>query len=423
MSINVPSILFLGVCERAHDAYDIGDQTSKTNILGLKRHIAVSHVPCTLVGLKYVFAFRIGEILPDPFDVRFEYMGKLVGGLKLHFETVEREISSRPMHAQTKLILTDSWCLHFVDISDQHLFLHEGPHTATLATGDVIGAIYIATPRFTAPLEQSEIDAIRSNPAATKSIKLDINCKHCGDSIRTYCSISEDTRDLESEGYRPSTLLPDEFRCTCGESVVPLDNLRRNFHGALRNVRRDNNVALARLYERSAIEDILKRFRKLITEKHVEEIYQKFLEENKICFALFTPSRLWLKPSILGKFNADFALLDSRNDLLLIEIEKPHTKILKRNGGMHSELQAAFDQARDWLTIVDDHKLAVLDCLKVERSDVNLIRSIVIAGSDVGNVPDHLRALKSHDHHRIRFMTFDDVVRSVKTTLSTINES
>lgn len=40
---------------------------------------------------------------------------------------------------------------------------------------------------------------------------------------------------------------------------------------------------------------------------------------------------------------------------------------MKKDGGVAAPLSHAFDQVRDWLHTVDEHRLAVLDSLKIDR--------------------------------------------------------
>ena len=62
----------------------------------------------------------------------------------------------------------------------------------------------------------------------------------------------------------------------------------------------------------------------------------------------------------------DFAIVTYQHELILIELEKPSTRLLKADGNIHSELQHALGQAREWLRHADDHRMAVLQCIGVE---------------------------------------------------------
>ncbi|MCI5158052.1 MAG: DUF4263 domain-containing protein [Candidatus Electrothrix sp. AUS1_2] len=82
----------------------------------------------------------------------------------------------------------------------------------------------------------------------------------------------------------------------------------------------------------------------------------------------YLPSeKLFPKPPILTFFYADFAVVIPQRELILIELEKTTTRLMKKDGGVAAPLSHAFDQVRDWLHTVDEHRLAVLDSLKIDR--------------------------------------------------------
>ncbi len=87
---------------------------------------------------------------------------------------------------------------------------------------------------------------------------------------------------------------------------------------------------------------------------------------------------------------------------------------------MHSELNHAFDQVRDWLHVVDEHRLAVLDTLNIDRSRVSTIRGVVIAGRDVGYDAQNLRRLKGSDWGKISLLTYDDLLFSLDSLIGKI---
>jgi hypothetical protein len=110
---------------------------------------------------------------------------------------------------------------------------------------------------------------------------------------------------------------------------------------------------------------------------------------------------------------ADFSIVTPQKELILIEIENTRTRLLKKDGGMAAPLSHAFDQVQDWLHVVNDHKLAVLDTLNVHRDMVSTVRGVVIAGRDKGQDAAHLKRLKGIDRGRVSFLTFDDLLFSV----------
>jgi len=132
----------------------------------------------------------------------------------------------------------------------------------------------------------------------------------------------------------------------------------------------------------------------------------------------FSPERIFFKARILTFRDTDFAVLNSQCQLLLIELERANKKLLKKDGGVHSELQHAFDQTRDWLRISDDQRIAVLDCIGIDRKDVGSVHAVVIAGRDADCDPEHLRKLKGNDFGRTSFMTYDDLLAGLDALIS-----
>jgi hypothetical protein len=123
----------------------------------------------------------------------------------------------------------------------------------------------------------------------------------------------------------------------------------------------------------------------------------------------FPAERLFPKPPILTFFFADFAVVTPQRELILIELEKTSTRLLKKDGGVAADLSHAFDQVRDWLHTIDEHRLAVLDSLKIDREQVSIVRGVVIAGRDIGYDAHHLRKLKGTDWGRVALLTYDDL--------------
>jgi hypothetical protein len=109
--------------------------------------------------------------------------------------------------------------------------------------------------------------------------------------------------------------------------------------------------------------------------------------------------------------------------LLLIELEKPQTRILKQDGGVHSELQHAFDQVRDWLHLADEHRRAFIECIGADPKKVGAVKGVVIAGRDGGYNADHLRKLKGVDFGRIKFMSYDDLFASFEALLRALDQT
>ena len=59
-----------------------------------------------------------------------------------------------------------------------------------------------------------------------------------------------------------------------------------------------------------------------------------------------------------------------------------NTRLMTKRGAVASDLEHAFHQVRSWLSVVDEHRLAVLATLNVDRASVAAVRAVVIAGRD-----------------------------------------
>jgi hypothetical protein len=153
-----------------------------------------------------------------------------------------------------------------------------------------------------------------------------------------------------------------------------------------------SEIRITPLYEKDVLQDIYQRFVSLLTRNPGEEVLQKFIEENPILLHQFPAEKLFFKPAILTYFKADFAVLTSQKELILIEIETTKTRLLRQNGDMAAPLSHSIDQVRNWLHVVDEHRLAVVNSLGIDR--VSAVRGVVIAGRDAPYNAEHLRQFK-----------------------------
>jgi hypothetical protein len=213
----------------------------------------------------------------------------------------------------------------------------------------------------------------------------------------------------EQKGFTYYKELPDTFVCDCGKTKFGLEYLRIGMHGFLN---RDAGFSVGQLsyvqqYARSQLTDISGSFLKLLRTEKKEEAIQKFLEKNKVLFARFHARKLFLKPRILGKFNADFAVLDSEGVLTFIEIERPNMRLFKSNGHLRADFNHAYEQVHDWLHEVVKHRYAVIEGLGLKQDQVLSIRGCVIAGREEVESREHLSRHMSQPRSNIDFLTFD----------------
>lgn len=116
---------------------------------------------------------------------------------------------------------------------------------------------------------------------------------------------------------------------------------------------------------RSIVEDILKDWLELLTRKHKEEIYHKFLSEHAGFFLKYqTEVNLFISKLRFGAdFITDFVVgRDQHSDGLwyeLIEIETPHEPPFNQKGNPSARLSVAIQQVQNWRRWIIDNRREV----------------------------------------------------------------
>lgn len=413
---NNPGIIFLGVCERASYVTEGNTNILKWNIIGLK-HVILSNIyPLSLAGIILGIAFDNKTIQCATKITIFNQDEQEVGFINLELRHAEPSNAELALKKDGPMLLVPKhgWTTAFLPIGKSDILIASpGRYYLKVEINDtkeIIGEIQFALidpPELT----PERIAAIKSDPTAAKFIRIEVGCKKCPDKFKAYAGL-EQNKKLEDDGHIFYSEIPDTFVCGCGGAKIDLTIIRKNLHGLLGQRRREESleVGFIPLYEKSTLDDLRKKFVKVINSKPKEELLQKFIEENLILLHQFPAEKIFFKPPILTFFKADFGIITPQKELILIEIEKTTTKLLKNDGGVHHSLTHAFDQVRDWLHRVDEHRLAILDSLKIDRSQVSTVRGVVIAGLDSGYDAQYLRQLKGNDWGRVIFLTYDDLL-------------
>ncbi len=314
------------------------------------------------------------------------------------------------------MLLANGWQPIFFPIKAPG-FLVERPgiHYLRVRTDDgyhIIGEIhfYVVDPP---PLTADRIAAIQSDPKAAKAVRLEFSCKSCATKIRVYAALNR-IDAFEADGCLWYGELPDRLTCACSTTDLDVTILRKNMHGLLgQSFGHGEQLSFLPLYERSSLESIRTEFAHMLKIATKEEQLQQFIQKNPVILHQFPATRLFPKPPISTFFVADFAIVTPQRELILIELERANIRLLKKDGGVAAPLSHAFDQVRDWLHIIDEHRQAILDFLKINREQVSAVRAVVIAGRDSGYDAQHLRKLKGEDRGRVRFITYDDLCYSL----------
>jgi hypothetical protein len=415
----VPRVAFLGFCERIAEVRAGHPALWHNNILGVANS-KVSHVyPLNLRGHKVLLAIHspfVGEEIrficrglttKKSFEFSLHLSGAIEHGAQADVLTREElqpgaalsgwVFLPNTFNADIIVVEPDTYAVFYISPAGEH-FLCE------------VGLGHAPLPPFT----EAEVAAIRSDPLALKWVRGEFSCKTCDSTLKTYAGI-EKSEKLESEGWVRNYDLPERFTCKCGKTEFSLIPLRTGLHGLLR--RRllplsSTAFETVSLYERTALEEDCRRLQKLLDSDPHEEEVQNFLEAHKVFFSLFQAKKLIPKAPVLSKYVVDFALLNERKELILIEIERPGIKLLKKDGGIRHELQHAFDQVRSWLREFDDHRIAALDCIGLKVDEVARVRGIVVAGRTPADQREE-RNLRSLSVTDIELLTYDDMLRSV----------
>jgi hypothetical protein len=413
-SLTKSPVVFLGLCERANYVRQGNTNIFKWNILGL-RTIVLSHIfPLKLDGGAIGFAF-LGSAAGRETKFRLsDESGNEVGTINLFAKAVSPDSDDAVLREDGALLLVPEhgWTTAFFPVTSGWVIPRPGVYYLEEIASGV--PIRVGTLQFASidapPLTADRIAAIKSEPNASKAVRIELDCKNCPSKFRAYAAL-ERSEKSENEGWFWYQDVPDRFDCECGKTTMDLQFIRRNLHGLLGHRRRDSEeLSFMPLYEKTSLESTRTDFARLISRTPCEELLHQFLYENPILLHQFPAERIISKPPILTSYFADFGIVTPQKELILVELEKTTTRLMKKDGGIAAPLSHAFDQVRDWLHEVDEHRLAVLDSLKIERDTVSIVRGIVIAGCDTGYDARDLRKLKGVDWGRVGFLTYDDLL-------------
>lgn len=273
------------------------------------------------------------------------------------------------------------------------------------------------------PLTEERIQAIKSNPMAAKYIRLEMNCNDCKDIIYIVAGIDKE-KIKDSEIWYED--LPNNWECSCGKLNQDLSFIKGNLHAFLGYKPSPFSLdeEIERNYTQGALETVGNNFWKLLENKKTkEEELQKFIEKNPIILSVFSPELLKFKAPVNAKFKTDFALLNQKDELVLIEIEKATTPLFKKDGMQHSQLTHAIGQVEDWLQRATRNRLALIDDVGIKGLDINKIsniKGVVIAGRSLKEYEPYIEKLRVRKD--IEFYTYDDLFQFLRRMTFQIRE-
>jgi hypothetical protein len=398
------------------------------DVLGLRPHIVSLILPCILNGIYFAIALRA------PIPLR-----NMVFAFR-HRVPQLRDAASGSFSIEPVVVSTDApnpaagpaigfaldpevpaWHTVFVRLMSDDVLLvnHPGWYDVLSVEGEQeehIGAfcVFIAD---AGPMTETRRAAIRANPLSSKSVRCHFSCKRCPSEIKVYAAVDRSSV-AEQDGWSWYEDIPDQFKCGCGLTVIDLRPARSNLHGLLDGGDVHRDVEFLPLYTKNSLSALVHDFSQLLASKPAEEIVQKFIERNPVLLHQFPGDELFFKPPILTKYKADFAVLTPQKELILVEIERPDLRLVKRDGHIHAELNHAIGQVQDWLQVFDDHKFACLESMGLGRANVAKVRGVVIAGRDAGSSDDENRRLKAREvGNRISFLTYDDLLGGLRSLI------
>lgn len=292
-----PGVIFLGVCERASYVADGNTNILKWNILGLK-HVILSNIfPLTFSGLTLGIAFDKNIVQSGIKIIICDQDRQEVGfiNLELRHATPSTEELLLKKDGSLLLVSNHGWTTAFFPIGKSDILISKpGIYFLMIDSGgqkDIIGEIQFALvdpPELT----PERIAAIKSDPTASKSIRIEVGCKKCPDKFKAYAGL-EHSEKLEADGHKFYSEIPDTFVCECGNTKVDLTIIRKNLHGLLGHRRHDGvEIGFVPLYEKSTLDELCVRFVNLINSKSKEELLQKFIEENLILLHQFPAEKI-----------------------------------------------------------------------------------------------------------------------------------
>lgn len=418
----LPSVVFLGFCELAEYRCDI---SYRLNVYDLKNLVHSPVYPMTfqrgckskfLISLSNVSILENWKIIIKSSNGKELWNYSFNNNSKTEKDSPNAKLACIPPKDDDFSIITlpDTWITILLPTDDLSV-PSPGSYSFFISQAEQefkIGTIYFGWGPVLS-FTDDQIAAIRSNSNTPKHVFLDISCNSCGDKITIYSGL-ERKLEIEKNGTVWYQDLHDKFVCGCGKLESDLTYIRKNMHALLLNsLNNRGEVSFTRMYERDSLELTIDNFVKLLESNPLEGPVQKFIENNSILLNQFSPQRIYYKKNILNDYQTDIVILNHKNELILIELEQPRTKILTKKGEITADLHHAIGQAKDWLHVINDYKSAVLHDFGLELSAVTNIKGVVIVGRDKGYDPKHLRKLKCYDFADVEFFTYDDLVNSL----------
>lgn len=237
------------------------------------------------------------------------------------------------------------------------------------------------------PLSDEERRAIASRPNAARRVTLSLECQQCRTRADYYLDLSplDPPRTVAPIGALSLADAPASWSCRCGAITMDLAYLKTGLHDAFRWGKRpslatSSELRFLPLYEAGRVENILAEYERLIEIATDEETVQQYFERHPILWAFLSPVKILYKPPVLTKKRADFGIVSAQKILYLVELEKPRTRLVNRDGSISQEIQRGAEQIRDWQLIVGNDRRTFLSELGIKEEEVQEIHYLLVGG-------------------------------------------
>lgn len=274
------------------------------------------------------------------------------------------------------------------------------------------------------PFTSNQMKAFESDPLASKIAIIEIGCKHCPSKLKAYTAFNK-SQDKEKQGFIWQYDLPDYFVCSCGKTNQTLVYLKESMHGLLGRDKLlfSGELSYESRYSYSETVQIMSGFNYLLEKRTKEDEFQSFIHDNPILLAKYHAKKIYFKPDISGRFQADIVVLDSKNQLILIELESPATPLFKKDGHPTTQLNHAYNQIEDWMQEYTCSPGPLLSRLNLKKEDISCVKGAVIAGMRNKESPEHYsRHMASQSYPSTEFLTYDGLVESLAQIVRTISQ-
>ena len=151
------------------------------------------------------------------------------------------------------------------------------------------------------------------------------------------------------------------------------------------------------------------------------DVVQAFIASNLFLLFPYGAHQIFLKPPVLNIYRADFGILNSKNELVLIEIERPGMVLFRADGARSAKLETAFNQVRSWDEEIVRYREAVLRGISGCPLDVARVRFSVVAGRTRRGQSAFVARTRSDLGPLYDFQTYDELLLNIASIIRHAN--